>query len=73
MSENDIELIKSMISTKRELDNANQNFEHASGDLIDYYAYQMKADKAKLDYLIKEIKQKEISLSIIEDLKLRIV
>ena len=73
MNKNDIELIKCMLITKRELDNANENFEHASGDLIDYYAYKMKADKAKLDYLIKELKQKEISLSIIEDLELRIV
>ena len=43
------------------------------GELIDYYTYQMKANKAKLDYLIKEIKQKEISLDIVEELKLRIV
>jgi len=43
------------------------------GELIDYYAYQMKANKAKIDYLIKEIKQKEISLNIVEELKLRIV
>ncbi len=73
MNKNDIELIKSMLITKKELENANKNFDHASGDLIDYYTYQMKADKAKLDYLIKELKQKEISLSIVEDLKLRIV
>lgn len=43
------------------------------GELIDYYTYQMKANKAKLDYLIKEIKEKEISLDIVEELKLRIV
>lgn len=43
------------------------------GELIDYYAYQMKANKAKLDYLIKEIKNKEISLNMVEELNLRIV
>lgn len=43
------------------------------GELIDYYTYQMKANKAKLDYLIKELKEKEISLNIVEELKLRIV
>jgi len=73
MNKNDIELVKSMLITKKELENAIKNFDHASGDLIDYYTYQMKADKAKLDYLIKELKQKGISLSIVEDLKLRIV
>ena len=73
MNKNDIDLIKCMLVTKKELDIVSRNFEQASGDLIDYYAYQMKANKAKLDYLIKEIKQKEISLDIVEELKLRIV
>ena len=73
MNKNDIELIKCVINTKRELMVATENFEHASGDLIDYYTYEMKANKAKLDYLIKEIKQKEISINIIGDLALRMV
>lgn len=73
MNKNDIDLIKCMLVTKKELDVVSKNFEQASGDLIDYYAYQMKANKAKLDYLIKEIKQKEISLNILEEVKLRIV
>lgn len=73
MNKNDIDLIKCMLMTKKELEIVSKNFEQASGDLIDYYAYQMKANKAKLDYLIKEIKQKEISLNILEELRLRIV
>lgn len=68
----DIELIKCIIKTKAELNVANNNFEQAEGELIDYYSYQIKANKAKLDYLIKEVKQKGFSLDIINELKLRI-
>ena len=38
------------------------------GELIDYYAYQMKANKAKLDYLIKIAKEKGIKKSLKESL-----
>lgn len=73
MSKSDRELIRCMVRTKRELELASKNFEQASGDLIDYYAYKMKADKAKLDYLIKQIKEKDITLGIVEDLNLLVV
>ena len=52
----EIELIKCIRDTKRRLNTANKNFETAEAELIDYYAYQIKAEKAKLDYLIKEVK-----------------
>lgn len=68
----DISLIESIFKTKEELKVANKNFEQAEGDLIDYYSYQIKANKAKLDYLIKEVKQKGFTLDTIEELKLRI-
>lgn len=68
----DISLIESILKTKEELKVANKNFEQAEGDLIDYYSYQIKANKAKLDYLIKEVKQKGFTLDAIEELKLRI-
>lgn len=68
----DTELIECIIKTKIELNIAMKNFEQAEGGLIDYYSYQIKADKAKLDYLIKEVKQKGIELDIINELKLRI-
>ena len=51
----DIELIKCIRDTKRRLNTANKNFETAEAELIDYYAYQIKAEKAKLDYLIKKV------------------
>ena len=36
---NEIELLKSVLQTKRELSLANQNFEIAEAELIDYYSY----------------------------------
>ncbi len=59
--------------TKTELNIANRNYEEAEGDLIDYYLYQIKAHKAKLDYLIKEVKEKGFSLDTIHELNVKIV
>ncbi len=64
------DLIKSIIKTKQELIVANKNFEGAEDDLIDYYSYQIKANKAKLNYLIKEVKRKNISLDMINYLEM---
>ena len=68
----DVELVDSILKTKAELNIASKNFEQAEGELIDYYLYQIKAHKAKLDYLIKEVKKKGFSLDMINELKLRI-
>ena len=65
-----VELLKSILSTKRELFTANKNFESAEGDLVDYYSYQIKASKAKLDYLIKQVKTKGIVLDMINNLQI---
>ncbi len=67
----DIELVDCIVKTKSELNVASKNFEQAEGELIDYYLYQIKAHKAKLDYLIKEVKKKGFSLDMINELKLR--
>ena len=66
------ELIKSIIETKRQLDFANKNFEYAEGDLIDYYTYEIKANRAKLDYLVKKAKSKSIEVDMINELKIRL-
>ena len=58
------ELLKSIMKAKQELQVANENFEGAEDDLIDYYSYQIKASKAKLNYLIKQVKQKKMSLDM---------
>jgi hypothetical protein len=67
---NEIELLKSILNTKKELITANKNFEVAEGELIDYYSYQIKANKAKLDYLIKKVKTKGIQVDMINNLKI---
>ena len=50
--EKEIEIVKSIIKTREELKSANKNFEYAEDDLVDYYTYQIKANQAKLNYLI---------------------
>lgn len=69
--EKEIELIKTIIKTREELKNINKNFEFAEEELIDYYTYQIKANQAKLDYLIKMAKTKGIELSMIDEIKFR--
>ena len=60
-----------IIKTKKDLDNSNNNFEYAENELIDYYAYQIKANKTKLDYLIKKAQSKGIILDCINELEIR--
>ena len=68
----DKELIKCIIKAKRDLNTFNKNFETAEGELIDYYSYQIKANKSKLDYLIKEVKKQGISIDMINQMKMQI-
>ncbi|MCL2354396.1 MAG: YaaL family protein [Oscillospiraceae bacterium] len=70
ISQKQLDLIKCISDTRRELKVANRNFEIAEEELIDYYSYQIKANKAKLDYLIKKVKQKGIVLDTINALQL---
>ena len=70
--EKEIELIKNIIHTRKELKNVDRNFEYAQDDLVDYYIYQMKANQAKLNYLIKIAKMKGITVDMINDIKYRI-
>ena len=72
MEDKDIELIRSVIKSKRNLDVARKNYEYAEGDLIDYYSYQIKAEQSKLDYLIKKIKNKQLVLDMINEIKIRL-
>ena len=64
-------LLINIIKTKKDLDNSNNNFEYAENELIDYYAYQIKANKTKLDYLIKKAQSKGIILDCINELEIR--
>lgn len=56
-----------MIQEKLKRDN--KNFEYAQGDLVDYYTYQIKANQAKLDYLIKLAKTNGIQVDMVNDKK----
>ena len=65
----EIELIRNIIKTREELKNDNKNFEFAEMELVDYYIYHIKANQAKLDYLIKLAKANGITIDIINQIK----
>ncbi len=64
-------LIQSIIDTSNDLNIARNNYEFAEGELIDYYLYQIKANQAKLDYLIKKSKANNITMDKINQSKLK--
>lgn len=59
--EKEIELMQCIERTREELKNDNKNFEFAENELVDYYIYHIKANKAKLDYLTKLAKAQGIT------------
>lgn len=67
----DIELIKSIIKTKQALENSSKNYEYADGELIDYYLYQMKAEQAKLNYLLKKAKKNDLVIDMIQQIEIK--
>ena len=72
LDRHEIELMRNIIETTMELNMANRNFETVNDEkLIDYYSYQIKAHKAKLDYLIKEVKQKGMVMDVADELELK--
>ena len=70
--ETQVDLVKAIIETKKKLELANKNFEYADGDLIDYYAFEIKANRSRLDYLLKKAKRKSIQVDMIKELKIRL-
>jgi len=66
-----IELIKSIIKAKVDLENANKNYEFAEGELIDYYLYQIKANQSKLNYLLKKAKKNKVIIDMIKQIEIR--
>ncbi len=65
------DLIRIIIKTRDEIKNANNNFEYADSDLIDFYIYKIKANQAKLNYLIKLAKSKGLNVDFIKDIEFR--
>ena len=66
--EKELELMLSIIKVKKELEEAKKYFEFAEGDLIDYYTYQIKANRAKFDYLLKNAKEKGMEIDMIDQI-----
>ena len=54
---------------KSELNTNIKNYEYAEKELIDFYLYQIKANQAKLDYLIKIAKENKIEVDSIKKIK----
>lgn len=71
MKENEKILMQSILQANNDLKVANANFENAEAEMIDYYTYQIKANKAKLDYLIKKVKEEGTNLNMIEQIELK--
>ena len=69
--EKEIELIMSIMKAKKDLDISLKNFEYAQDDLIDFYTYQIKATRAKLDFLIKKAKRKGLALDNIKQIQIK--
>lgn len=69
--EKDKELMLTILQTKKSLQEANINYEYAEGKLIDYFLYTMKAEQAKLDYLIGKAKSKGLSLEIVDSINIK--
>ena len=67
----DIQLVKSIIKTREELKIANRNFEFAEDELVDYYLYQIKANQAKLNYLIGKAKKHGVVMDRIKEIGIR--
>lgn len=67
--ERETELVKAIIKTREELKVANCNYEYAQDELVDYYTYQIKANQAKLNYLIRIAKAKGIEVDMVNGIK----
>lgn len=65
------ELMDTILQTKKVINDANKNYEMAEGKLIDYFLYTMKAEQARLDYLISRAKKMGITVEPGEQLNIK--
>lgn len=56
------DLIDAIVITRKDLNNCINNYEFAEGEMIEYYLYQIKANKSKLSYLVKEAKKNNMKI-----------
>lgn len=66
-----LELIYSIFKTQTELMNITNNYDYVDEDLIDYYSYNIKATKSKLDYLLKKAKDKGIAIDRLKQIEIK--
>lgn len=69
--EREREIIRNIRKAKEDLIKANVNFEFAEYDLVDYYIYQIKAIQAKLDYLIRLAKSRNIQINKLGEIEVK--
>ena len=60
--EKELEIVEAIKKVKKDLKNMYNNLQFADSDLIDYYTYQIKAEEAKYNYLIKQAKKKKLQV-----------
>ena len=65
------DLIKSIIQTREDLQNANRNYEFAEEELIDYYLYQIKAVQSKYNYLLRKAKQSKLLVTMVDEIEIK--
>ena len=65
------ELMGTILKTKKCIKEAAENYQYAEGKLIDYFLYTMKAEQAKLDYLIAKAKAQGITCDLMDNAKIR--
>ncbi len=61
-AEKNDELLDNIKIVRNTLNNMYTNLQYADSDLIDYYTYQIKAEEAKYNYLIKQAKKKNLNV-----------
>lgn len=62
------EIMDTILQTKKVLNEASKNYEYAEGKLIDYFLYTIKAEQARLEYLIGKAKSMGITVNVGEQL-----
>lgn len=58
----DEELLMTIKEVRNTLLNMHNNLQFANSDLIDYFTYQIKAEEAKYNYLIKQAKKRNLNV-----------
>ena len=61
--QNEVEEVKNTM--KNNIKNMYNNMQYVESDLIDYYVFQIKAEEAKYDYLIRKAKKNNITVDIL--------